>query len=205
MTLNTGRSVDEKHDQIPGRAAKAHVDVTSLESLMREYAKLHNLEVNPHRPTMLEQLEGLLYHIQRYGYILCPCRIRDITGDLVKDKRLSCPCAYHVREIKDVGYCKCELFVSTRGGLPDLISTDIHRMKVERSVEEDMLELRFIKEGWSKGEVKISYPHGYFFQGIEVKSENRYEVTGEVFEDGVFFFCFGFQDRAEIKLSHRKN
>jgi len=205
MNRNTGSSVDEIHDQIPGRANKAHVDVTLLESLMREYADLHDLEVNPHRPTMLEQLEGLLYHLERYGYILCPCRIRDITGDLVRDKRLSCPCAYHAREIKDVGYCKCELFVSARGAFPDLISTDIHRMKVEKYVGEDMLELIFTKEGWSKGEVKISYPPGYSFQGIEVKTKNGYEVSGEMFDDGVLFFCFGFQDSAEIKLSHRRN
>ena len=189
-------------DLIPGRTSQAKLDFTILHGLMRSYADSHGYQLNHHQPTLLRELEALLYHLEQYGYLYCPCRINDITGDLVRDKRLSCPCAYHVREIQDVGYCKCEIFVTPKGDLPDLISTTIHRLKVQRRQAKEALELLFEKEGWIKGEVKIYYPPGYRFTGIEVESENDFEVSGEMFEDGVLFFCFGFRDKAVIKLRH---
>jgi len=187
---------------IPGRTSWANMELKALHDLMSRYASSHGYQLNPHQPTLLRELEALLFHLECYGYLYCPCRINDITGDIVRDKKLSCPCAYHVREIRDVGYCKCEIFVTPKGDRPDLISTTIHRLKVNKQLTDGVLELQFEREGWSQGEVKIYYPPEYCFQSIEVESENKYEVRGEMFEDGVLFFCFGFSNKAVIKLRH---
>jgi ferredoxin-thioredoxin reductase catalytic subunit len=199
MAERIEKGIAETH---PGRTRRATLDHGKLLDLLKGYADAHSLQLNPHHPTLMREVEGLLYNLERYGYIHCPCRVADITGDLVRDKRLSCPCAYHVREIQDVGYCKCELFVSPLGSRPDLISTTIHRLQVQRRIGEEALVLHFVKGGWSRGEVKVLYPQGFEFGGIEVESDGACDVDGVVFEDRVLFFYFGFRDRAEIRVRH---
>jgi ferredoxin-thioredoxin reductase catalytic chain len=188
----------------PDETASATLGYSQLERALRAYADDHGIQLNPHAPTLRREIEGLLDSLERYGYIYCPCRLADITGDLVKDKKLSCPCAYHLRETGSVGYCKCELFVSPKGDVPDLISTTIHRMQVQKRGGADWLELTFARAGRSKGEVKILVPPGYEVRDLEVVSQHPYKIEGKAIEDGVLFFFFGFEEQAKIHVHYSR-
>lgn len=189
----------------PGRSKQASLDRAALINLLQEFADAHGLQLNVHDPTLMREVEGLLFNLERYGYLYCPCRLADISGDLVRDKRISCPCAYHKREIMDVGYCKCELFTKPLGDKPDLISTTIHRMQVQRRFQDNALSLVFSKPGWSRGEVKVYIPVGYRYQGTEIQSEAAYEMDSAKLESQVLFFYFGFSDHATLNIEFIKD
>lgn len=57
-----------------------------------------------------ELLEALLTNKERYGYMVCPCRLAD--GDREKDKDIICPCVYREADVKEYGSCYCNLYVS---------------------------------------------------------------------------------------------
>lgn len=44
----------------------------------------------------------------KFGKDYCPCR--RVTGEQEKDDDIVCPCAYHLKEIEDDGFCHCRLF-----------------------------------------------------------------------------------------------
>jgi ferredoxin-thioredoxin reductase catalytic chain len=188
----------------PGRTKQANLPRAELIHLLQEFADAHALQLNIHKPTLMREVEGLLFNLERYGYLYCPCRMADISGDLVRDKRISCPCAYHKREIMDVGYCKCELFTKPLGDRPDLISTTIHRMQIQRRYQEDLLSLVFSKPGWNRGEVKLYIPEGYRNQEIDIESDSAYEMDSIQFENQVLFFYLGFSDNAILNLEFHK-
>jgi ferredoxin-thioredoxin reductase catalytic chain len=184
----------------PQGIREAIVTRENLLDLLRAYANTHEFELNPHEPTLIREVDGLLENLQRYGYLICPCRMRDITGDLVRDKKISCPCAYHKREIKSVGYCKCELFVAPLGDEPDLVSTTIHRVDISKQRTSNSLEIVFEKPGWSRGEVKIFVPTAYKLVSVEVDASQDYELSDHVHKDDIHFFLFGFKDFARLIL-----
>ena len=182
----------------PHGVRQALVTRETLLDLLRAYANSHEIELNPHEPTLMREVDGLLENLQRYGYLICPCRMRDITGDLVRDKKISCPCAYHKREIDSVGYCKCELFVTPLGDEPDLVSTTIHRVDISKQRTANSLEIVFEKPGWSKGEVKIFVPPTDTLISVEVDASHDYELSDHVHKDDIHFFLFGFKDAARL-------
>lgn len=51
----------------------------------------------------------LTENIKKLGQAYCPCRIQ--TGDAKKDRKIICPCIYHMGEIELQGRCHCGLFV----------------------------------------------------------------------------------------------
>ncbi|SMC27038.1 Ferredoxin-thioredoxin reductase, catalytic subunit [Desulfacinum hydrothermale DSM 13146] len=60
--------------------------------------------------TTLPLLEGLLVNKNRYGYMVCPCRLA--TGDRDKDRDIICPCEYREPDVAEYGSCYCGLYVS---------------------------------------------------------------------------------------------
>lgn len=58
----------------------------------------------------LPLLESLLFNKERYGYMVCPCRLA--SGDREKDKDIICPCAYREADVAEYGSCYCGLYVS---------------------------------------------------------------------------------------------
>ena len=46
---------------------------------------------------------------EKYGEKYCPCR--KVTGNKEEDKKIICPCIYHLDEIEEMGHCHCNLFV----------------------------------------------------------------------------------------------
>ncbi|WP_028325905.1 ferredoxin-thioredoxin reductase catalytic domain-containing protein [Desulfatirhabdium butyrativorans] len=55
-------------------------------------------------------LKGLLKNKERYGYMVCPCRLA--SGDKEKDRDIICPCAYRAEDVAEYGSCYCNLYVS---------------------------------------------------------------------------------------------
>jgi ferredoxin-thioredoxin reductase catalytic chain len=57
-----------------------------------------------------ELLESLLQNKERYGYMVCPCRLA--SGDREADKDIICPCVYREPDVQEFGSCYCNLYVS---------------------------------------------------------------------------------------------
>ncbi|WP_028574476.1 ferredoxin-thioredoxin reductase catalytic domain-containing protein [Desulfonatronovibrio hydrogenovorans] len=62
-----------------------------------------------HSMTM-ELMASLLENKNRYGYMVCPCRLA--SGDRAQDRDIICPCAYREADVKEFGSCYCGLYVS---------------------------------------------------------------------------------------------
>jgi ferredoxin-thioredoxin reductase catalytic chain len=65
---------------------------------------------NKDRERTLDLLQALLKNRERYGYMVCPCRLA--SGDREWDKDIICPCAYREMDVKEYGSCYCNLYVS---------------------------------------------------------------------------------------------
>ncbi len=59
---------------------------------------------------VLELLEALILNKNRYGYMVCPCRLA--SGDREADRDIFCPCAYREEDVREYGRCYCNLYVS---------------------------------------------------------------------------------------------
>ncbi|MDO9263002.1 MAG: ferredoxin-thioredoxin reductase catalytic domain-containing protein [Desulfosalsimonadaceae bacterium] len=57
-----------------------------------------------------ELLQGLLVNKDRYGYMVCPCRLA--SGSRDKDRDIICPCQYREPDVQEYGSCDCGLYVS---------------------------------------------------------------------------------------------
>jgi ferredoxin-thioredoxin reductase catalytic chain len=65
---------------------------------------------NKDQEMVLELMASLLTNKERYGYMVCPCRLP--AGDRDQDKDIICPCAYREQDVKEYGSCYCGLYVS---------------------------------------------------------------------------------------------
>ncbi len=74
-----------------------------------KYAEENGIALNPNERMTNAVIEGLLNHEDNDGERYCPCR--KITGDKEEDKKIICPCIYHLDEVKEMGRCHCNLFV----------------------------------------------------------------------------------------------
>jgi ferredoxin-thioredoxin reductase catalytic chain len=59
---------------------------------------------------VFELLDGLLINKERYGYMVCPCRLA--SGNRENDKDIICPCVYRKPDVEEFGSCYCNLYVS---------------------------------------------------------------------------------------------
>ena len=59
---------------------------------------------------VMDLLEALLTNKERYGYMVCPCRLA--SGDRENDKDIICPCEYREPDVEEFGSCYCNLYVS---------------------------------------------------------------------------------------------
>ena len=64
---------------------------------------------NDHERVM-ELLDALLVNKERYGYMVCPCRLA--SGDRENDRDIICPCEYREPDVAEFGSCYCNLYVS---------------------------------------------------------------------------------------------
>lgn len=73
-----------------------------------QYARDHDLVLNPDERVRNAVIRGLARNQLRYGRRYCPCRIRK--GVPEEDATIVCPCVYHREEIEAEGRCHCNLF-----------------------------------------------------------------------------------------------
>lgn len=88
---------------------KAQEEIT-IRKMLVEYVTHSHYRLNPDTKTVDRVVKGLVMRKIKFGYAYCPCRL--VMGDPEKDKKIICPCVYHVEEIERDGECHCNLFVS---------------------------------------------------------------------------------------------
>jgi len=80
------------------------------------YEQLKNIQepkryfFNRDKQKVFELLEALITNKNRYGYMVCPCRLA--SGDREHDRDIFCPCVYRKPDVEEYGSCYCSLYVS---------------------------------------------------------------------------------------------
>ncbi len=96
-----------------------------LFDLLREVQEPKGFHFNSDRERTMELLEALMLNRDRYGYMVCPCRIA--SGEREADRDIFCPCVYREEDVKEYGSCYCNLYVSpawNEGTIPRVLVPD---------------------------------------------------------------------------------
>lgn len=86
------------------------MDVEKLYESLRRVQEPKGYYFNKDKERTFELLHGLLQNKERYGYMVCPCRLA--SGDREWDKDIICPCVYRIEDVEEYGSCYCNLYVS---------------------------------------------------------------------------------------------
>lgn len=86
------------------------MDVQELYEMLKKIQEAKGYYFSSDHERTLELLKGLLLNKDRYGYMVCPCRLA--SGDKSKDKDIICPCVYRTPDVEEFGSCYCNLYVS---------------------------------------------------------------------------------------------
>ncbi len=88
----------------------AEQEARRIREMINEYVIYSSCRLNPDTKIVDRVIDGLLMRKVKFGHAYCPCRL--VTGDRERDKKIICPCVYHIDEIEREGECHCNLFVS---------------------------------------------------------------------------------------------
>ncbi len=80
-----------------------------LHKMVRRWPEVSGYRLQPDPDVVEGIVQALVRSTMMHGLGYCPCR--DLTGDPEVDRANVCPCVHHHRELKEQGYCKCQLFV----------------------------------------------------------------------------------------------
>ncbi|MFH1102884.1 MAG: ferredoxin-thioredoxin reductase catalytic domain-containing protein [Pseudomonadota bacterium] len=86
------------------------MDVEKLYHTLKKIQEEKGYFFNADKERVFELLEALAINKERYGYMVCPCRLA--SGEKEKDKDIICPCVYRIEDVKEFGSCYCSLYVS---------------------------------------------------------------------------------------------
>jgi ferredoxin-thioredoxin reductase catalytic chain len=86
------------------------MDANQLYETLKNIQEKKGYYFNKDNSRVMELLSGLLTNKDRYGYMVCPCRLA--AGDREADKDIICPCVYREPDVKEFGSCYCNLYVS---------------------------------------------------------------------------------------------
>ena len=86
------------------------MDVKRLYEMLKKVQEPKGYFFNQDLDRTYELLEALLTNKERYGYMVCPCRLA--SGDKQKDKDIICPCEYRAADVAEFGSCYCNLYVT---------------------------------------------------------------------------------------------
>jgi ferredoxin-thioredoxin reductase catalytic subunit len=95
---------------IGGEVAMSKMDVESLHDMLRKVQEAKGYFFNEDKERTFELLEALLTNKERYGYMVCPCRLA--SGSRENDQDIICPCVYRTPDVEEYGSCYCNLYVS---------------------------------------------------------------------------------------------
>jgi ferredoxin-thioredoxin reductase catalytic subunit len=86
------------------------MDTDALYEKLRPFQESKGYFFNKDREKVNELLEALIINKERYGYMVCPCRLA--SGEREDDRDIICPCEYREADVKEFGSCYCSLYVS---------------------------------------------------------------------------------------------
>ena len=86
------------------------MNAQELFEILRKVQEPKGFFFNNDRERVFDLLEALLANKERYGYMVCPCRLA--AGDRDADRDIICPCAYREPDVAEFGSCYCNLYVS---------------------------------------------------------------------------------------------
>lgn len=86
------------------------MDVETLFEKLKKVQEAKGYYFNTDKERVMDLLEALLTNKERYGYMVCPCRLA--AGDREKDRDIICPCDYREPDVQEYGSCYCNLYVS---------------------------------------------------------------------------------------------
>jgi len=76
---------------------------------LEEHAAEKGIKFNPNQTVVDSIVDRLLVREKELGEQYCPCRMP--SGNREEDKKIICPCVFHLDEIREDGHCHCLLFV----------------------------------------------------------------------------------------------
>jgi len=79
-------------------------------------------------------LENLMVNKERYGYMVCPCRLA--SGEYDLDRDIICPCEYREPDVAEYGSCYCGLYVSKDWNEGKVERKDVPERRPERKVRD---------------------------------------------------------------------
>lgn len=88
---------------------KREQEEIKIRNMLNNYTANSHYRLNPDDKMVERVVKGLVMRTMKFGYAYCPCRL--VTGDKERDKKIICPCVYHVEEIERDGECHCNLFI----------------------------------------------------------------------------------------------
>ncbi len=86
------------------------MDTTKLYETLKKIQESKGYYFSSDREHVDGLLEALLINKERYGYMVCPCRLA--AGSRDADKDIICPCVYRAPDVEEYGSCYCNLYVS---------------------------------------------------------------------------------------------
>ena len=86
------------------------MDVEKLYEMLKKVQAAKGYYFNKDKDKVFELLAALIVNKERYGYMVCPCRLA--AGDKEKDRDIICPCVYREPDVEEYGNCYCSLYVS---------------------------------------------------------------------------------------------
>lgn len=86
------------------------MDASELFEKLKKFQEPKGYYFSDNHERVMELLEALLVNKERYGYMVCPCRLA--SGDRDNDRDIICPCEYREPDVAEFGSCYCNLYVS---------------------------------------------------------------------------------------------
>ena len=86
------------------------MDASELYGKLKKIQEPKGYYFSNNHERVMELLEALLVNKERYGYMVCPCRLA--SGDRDNDRDIICPCDYREPDVAEFGSCYCNLYVS---------------------------------------------------------------------------------------------
>lgn len=86
------------------------MDAQQLYEMLKKAQEPKGYYFNKDKERVLDLLESLILNKERYGFMVCPCRLA--SGDREQDRDIICPCVYRAPDVEEYGSCYCSLYVS---------------------------------------------------------------------------------------------
>lgn len=86
------------------------MDAKQLYESLKKIQEAKGYYFSNEKERVFELIEALLLNKERYGYMVCPCRLA--SGNREADKDIFCPCVYREPDVAEFGSCYCNLYVS---------------------------------------------------------------------------------------------